>query len=233
MAIAIFLIAAGVLLAQATGSEGDAHFGTVPMELLRPRRDEAPRHPADMVIGPLGPGRASAEKYEFAGRVAAALLAGNMEAQILSSVHRLFLEDYMAALGAVNPRAFRMGSGQESPDGSVSFLVRFIGRDHGITGALFVRQVERQIHLPPEPAAAQNAGNPEGETSPSAYAHFETGEDTDGFEEDGAGHEPPARIAIERVLVFDDLILEPARSREEENLEARQRFGSSAYRRLF
>jgi len=220
----LFLLMAGALFAQ-TGSDDAAFWGSIPEELLRPRRNEAPRYPVDTVIGPLGPGRASRETYEFARRVAAALLAGNMDAPILASVNRMFLEGYMAALNVVNPRAFRLGGGQESPDGSVSFLVRFVGREHGVTGELFVRFVERQVPVPQAPPAAP-PDDTEGETDPAYPAEGL-------IEEQAPQPAPPVQTRTERTWIFDDLVLESPRSREEENQENRQRFGFSTYHRLF
>ena len=227
------LIAAGVLFAQ-TESNGATHHGVIPEDLLRPRRQEAPRYPVDIVIGPLGRGRASVEAYTFARSVAGALLAGNNDAPALSAMNRVFLEDYMAALDIVNPRSFRIGSGQENPDGSVSFLIRFIGRDHGITGELFVRREERRP--PPPPPVAE-------EQPPDvAYAGYDNGYDepeaeADYLAEAPAEEEPPPPPLVlapaELVWIFDDLVLESPRSREEENQESRQRFGFSVYHRLF
>jgi len=214
----LFLLAAGTFFAQ-TESEEAEPGGFIPEELLRPRREEVLRYPVDIVIGPLGPGRASRETYEFARRVAAALLAGDINAPILSSVNRVFLEGYMATMEVVNPRSFRIGSGQETIDGSVSFLVRFIGREHGMTGELFVRQEERRAAPPPQPAAAELPGYP-GEGDETGMIAYE--EET-----------PPAAIPVELVWVFDDLVLESPRSREEENQESRQRFQFSTYHRLF
>jgi len=54
------------------------------------------------------------------------------------------LEDCMTKLKGINPQSFRLGSGREEPDGSFSFLVRFTGREEGITGELFVRFEERR-----------------------------------------------------------------------------------------
>jgi len=225
----LFLLTAGVLFAQAE-SGNTAPLGFVPEELLRPRREEALRHPVDIVIGPLGPGRASRESYEFARRVASAFLAGDVDAPILSTVNRLFLDGYMAVLDLVNPRSFRIGSGQESPDGSVSFLIRFIGRDHGITGELFVRQEERRPPPPPQ-AAVVPADPAEDGAGLMAYLDGELAE-----EEEAPPPIPPAPavyVPAELVWVFDDLVLESPRSREEENQESRQQFGFSIYHRLF
>jgi hypothetical protein len=167
--------------------------------LLRPRREEAPRYPVDTVIGPIGQGRASAEAYGLARRVAAALLAGNMNAPVLSSVNKVFLEGYMSALNVVNPRYFRLGSGREEPDGSVSFLVRFAGREQGITGELFIRAEERVTNPPPPPVTEETEQAP----------------------------------IVEKRWIFEDLILESPRSREEEIIENRQRFDFSPYERFF
>jgi len=223
----LLLAATGVLFAQ-TESNGATHHGIIPEELLRPRRQEAPRYPVDIVIGALGRGRASVEAYTFARSVADALLAGNANAPALSAMERLFLDDYMAALDIVNPRSFRIGSGQENPDGSVSFLIRFIGRDQGITGELFVRHEERRPPPPPPPeieaAYAPDDDTEEGEAHAEAYVLAEEPEEEPA---------PPVHVPVELVWVFEDLVLESPRSREEENQESRQRFGFSVYHRLF
>jgi len=165
--------------------------GSIPEELLRPRREEAPRYPVDIVIGPIGQGKASADAYGLARRVAYALLSGNINSPVLSSVNKVFLEDCMSALNAINPRFFRLGSGREEPDGSVSFLVRFAGRDQGITGELFVRSKDRVVNSQPDNVPA-----------------------------------------TEKYWVFEDVILESPRSREDE-LEDRQHYDFSPYERFF
>jgi len=211
------LIVAGVLFAQAEPNGATQH-GIIPEELLRPRRQEAPRYPVDIVIGPLGRGRASVEAYTFARSVAGALLAGNNNAPALSAMNRVFLEDYMAALDIVNPRSFRLGSGQENLDGSVSFLVRFIGREHGITGELFVRLEERRP--PPPVVEVASIDTTEYEDQETDYQVAEA-------------EPPPPPVPAELVWIFEDLVLESPRSREEENQESRQHFGFSIYHRLF
>jgi hypothetical protein len=181
--------------------------GSIPQELLRPRREEAPRYPVDTVIGPIGQGKAPVEAYGFARRVAAALLAGNINAPVLSSVNKGFLDGCMSALNAVNPRYYRLGSGREEPDGSVSFLVRFAGRERGITGELFIRFEERVPNPPPLPVT-------------------EDGEETE--------QAPPTPAPIvEKIWIFEDLILESPLSREEEIIENRQRYDFSPYERFF
>ena len=181
--------------------------GSIPQELLRPRREEAPRYPVDTVIGPIGQGSAPTEAYGLARRVAAALLAGNMNASVLSSVNKVFLEGCMSMLNVVNPRFFRLGGGREEPDGSVSFLVRFAGREQGITGELYIRSEERRTAPLPQPVT-------------------EGGEETE--------QAPPTRAPIvQKIWIFEDLILDSPRSREEEIIESRQRYDFSPYERFF
>ena len=128
--------------------------GSIPEELLRPSR-EAPHYPVDTVIGELGQGRASAAAYAFARSVASALLTGRMDHPALATINPLMREAHLGALEQINSQSFRIGSGREEPDGAVSFMVRFIGRDEAISGELYIRHEERR------PAA-------EGETSAAA-----------------------------------------------------------------
>jgi hypothetical protein len=194
-----------------------AQRGSIPEELLRPRREEAPRYPVDTVIGPLGQGRASQEAYTIARNTAAALLAGNINAPVLASVNKVFLEGCMDMLNAVNPQFFRLGGGREEPDGSFSFLVRFVGREQGITGELFVRFEERRRE--PQPAAVE--------------AELTRGEEGDFVEQVMPVQVQPQHVPAEKVWLFEDLILEEARSREAENGENRHRFDFSPYERFF
>ena len=200
-----------------------AQRGSIPEELLRPRREEAPRYPVDTVIGALGRGQAPSEAYEVARRTAAAFLAGNMDAPVLSPVNKVFLEDCMSMLNAINPRYFRLGSGREEPDGSFSFLVRFAGREQGITGELFIRLEERRPTPRPEvkePEVREEEGDSEAEGEPAKQAVTPV-------------QAPPQDVPAEKVWLFEDLILEEARSREVENGESRHRFDFSPYERFF
>jgi hypothetical protein len=206
--------------------------GSIPEELLRPRRDEALRYPVDTVIGPIGQGSAPAEAYGLARRIAAALLSGNVGAPVLSSVKKVFIEGYVDALSAVNPRYFRLGSGREEPDGSVSFLIRFAGREQGITGELYIRFEERVTNPPPPPKPP--ASKPETAEGDDGT----TGEENASVEAEAVEPEPeqappPYVPIIEKRWVFEDLILEAPRTREEEILENRQRYDFSPYERFF
>ena len=244
----LFLLGTGVIFPQATNTADEmAQRGAIPEELLRPRRDEAPRYPVDTVIGPLGPGRASEEAYRFARNVGAALLAANTNAPALSSANKVFLENCLSALRAVSPRLFRLGSGREEPDGSVSFLVRFAGREEGITGELFVRVIEQH---PPrsasnnEPDLQENTVQvnseedppPEESPFPEEESLSEENASSD-IDDDSVTEEteppPPPVPPVVKIWIFEDLILEEPRSREAENRDSGHRYDFSPYERFF
>jgi len=155
--------------------------GSIPEELLRPSWGESPRYPADTVIGELGRGRASDAAYLFANSVASALMSRQRANPFFASVSPALMDSYLNPLGRVVPQSFRLGGGREEADGAVSFLVRYIGRDFGVTGELYVRYVTRQVH------------NDDGETT-------QTGS-----------------------WVFEELLFEEVKSREEERRESVQR----------
>jgi hypothetical protein len=190
--ICLFLAAAVFASAQ----EEDLSFfrGSIPEELLRPKRGEAPRYPIDTVIGEIGMGRASAAAYSFASSIATGLVSGEMGHRSLSGINPVLREGYLSALKNIECRNFRLGGGREEPDGAVSFLVRFTGKEQGITGELFVRYVTKETERVLE-------------------------EETE--------------IIIEGNWTFDDLILEEAKSREEERRDSLQRFDFSPYERFF
>jgi hypothetical protein len=208
-----------------------AQRGSIPEELLRPRRDEAPRYPIDTVIGTLGQGQVPREAYEIAKNAAAAFLAGNMNAPVFSPVNKVFVESCMSMLNTINPQFYRLGGGREEPDGSVSFLVRFVGREQGITGELFIRLEERRPAPPPPPEPPPAAS----ETDTEADGENVSNEEDDSAEQAVQPPPPPPvqDVPVQKVWLFEDLILEEARSREEENKDDRHRFDFSPYERIF
>ena len=126
-------------------SQDSASFrGSIPEELLRPARGEAPRYPVDMVIGSLGRGEASEAAFSFANSAASALISRQVSNPALSSVSAALRENYLSAINVISPESFRIGGGKQEADGSFSFLIRFIGRDQGITGEMYIRYVTRQ-----------------------------------------------------------------------------------------
>jgi hypothetical protein len=190
--------------------------GSIPEELLRPKRGEALRYPIDTVIGELGQGRASAEAYSFARSIAAGLLSGEMGNSALAGINSVVREGYLSALEIIRPASYRLGGGREEPDGAVSFMIRYIGREQGITGELYVRYVTRQTEkvIKVEDDKAEK-------------------DSEDGDEEGEEAEEVKVEIITSGSWMFDDLILEEAQSREAEQSENLQRFDFSPYERFF
>ena len=152
----------------------------------------------------------------------------------------------MTKLNTVSPRSFRLGGGREEPDGSFSFLVRFVGRDQGITGELFVRFEEQR--LPPRPAeeltpesqaaAIEDEAADDDNFSGAKSDEGILAEQVEQFVEPEPKQAPP-RIAAapivsgQKIWLFEDLILEEPRSRESENAESRNHFDFPPYERFF
>jgi hypothetical protein len=127
------------------------------------------------------------------------------------------LEAFVSELNGISPQAYRLGGGREEPDGAVSFMVRFLGRDMGITGELYIRFRES------EPAAAESAAEP-------AAGDVDVTEPAEAAEV----AEAPAAAAertVPAVWIFEDLILEEPRERAAE--EDDQRFDFPPYERFF
>ena len=133
---ALFFVSV-LLFAQESGGRG-----SIPEELLRPARVEAPRYPVDLVIGELGQGRASSAAYAFARSIASALISGRMDHPALAAINPLTREAHLTAIRGIESVSFRIGSGRQEPDGAFSFLVRFLGRDEAISGELYIRHEE-------------------------------------------------------------------------------------------
>jgi hypothetical protein len=96
------------------------------------------------VLGPLGRGEAAEAAYTQARNFLAALLQENQETSALSDVDAAAVEALFKALEPIKPQKFRIGGGREEPDESVSFLVRFVGREQWITGELYLRLADTQ-----------------------------------------------------------------------------------------
>jgi len=176
-----------------SSAQDQLYRGSIPEELLRPLRGEAPHYPVDTVIGEMGRGSAPEAAYSFVKSVAAGLISANMEHPGLAGINTALREDYLTVLEEIGPRSYRLGGGREEPDGAVSFVIRLLGREKGITGELFVRYVTKQAQKDNENAETKTAGS----------------------------------------WKFEDLILEEAKSREEEQHDSLQRFDFSPYERFF
>ena len=114
----------------------------VPNSLRRPVRGEAPRYPADLVIGEMGRGAASEAAYGFARSLLSALVTGRREAPVFRDSSSYLIENLFEEINALRPRTFRLGGGRTEPDGCISFLVRFISRDESVSGELFIRWMD-------------------------------------------------------------------------------------------
>jgi len=143
LALGLLLISPALAVSQT--QEERVSRGSIPEELLRPNRSETPRYPIDMVIGELGQGSVSSGVFNYADGICAGFLSGNSEYRSLASINSSVKENLFSALQAVSPVSYRIGGGREEADGAYSFLVRFIGREQGITGELYIRNVTRHI----------------------------------------------------------------------------------------
>lgn len=188
---------------------------TIPEALRRPRRGEAGRYPVDTVIGPLGAGDAGEDAYRFAGDLLRALTAGNRGAPALSTVESGTLDTILEDLQVINPASCRLGGGRKEADGAVSFLVRFIGREKGISGELYIRADDDGTAAEDEPA---------GEISPVR----EDERPGDGSPAADGGERNAGKAAVWR---FDDLVLEEPGDRGAPASEGR--FDFVPYERFF
>ena len=138
--MAFFLVCPGLFCQEASRSQ------TIPGILLQPGRGEAPRYPKDLVIGELGRGDAPDAAYQFALGLLSTLVSasteGNNDAPVFAGLSVREKESLLETIGELEPRNFRLGGGKTGADGSVSFLVRFIGVVESITGELFLRREE-------------------------------------------------------------------------------------------
>ncbi|MDR3166605.1 MAG: hypothetical protein LBT93_01570 [Treponema sp.] len=150
--ILFFLVIMGCLYSRAGlfSQEADRPLSegrTIPEALLQPQRGEAPRFPQDVVIGELGQGDAQMGAYLFARSLLSALLTENRDFESLSSLGGEYLEEMFDQLKLIDPRVFHLGGGREEPDGNTSFLFRFIGREQGISGELYLMAEEEKWRL--------------------------------------------------------------------------------------
>ena len=124
------------------GGNGAAASQTIPEILRIPERSEAPRYPKDLVIGELGKGASPDKAYELARKLLAVLISGSKDTQIIMDSGSILTESLLEEISSIEPRAYRIGGGRIEADGSVSFLVRFLGYEESISGELYLRQAE-------------------------------------------------------------------------------------------
>lgn len=134
-----FILFLTQLAAQEAPDTGNTERQTIPEILRQPQKGEAARYPSDMIIGSLDRGDVPDAAYACAREVMNALVAREKDAPVLSAMNGAEIEKVLSDLGKISPRKFRLGNGREEADHAVSFLVRFIGRERGIAGELYVR----------------------------------------------------------------------------------------------
>jgi hypothetical protein len=145
--------------------DGTGVRSTIPEDLRRPQRGESPRYPVDTAIGVLDRGEIPNGAYRFALEVLAAFIADSRNARVLSAANSVSREALFSSLEKIKPRKFRLGSGREEADGAISFLVRFMGREQGIIGELYIRTGELRSSGEQSFEAPETTAVPEGETS--------------------------------------------------------------------
>ena len=123
------------LLSPGLFSQEAADIHLVPDILRRPDRAEAPRYPRDQIIGELGQGSAPYEAYSLAQNALLALQAGNRNAAALANLGPAFLESLFEEIAGIRARTYRLGGGRHELDGSISFLLRFIGLRKAFRGS--------------------------------------------------------------------------------------------------
>jgi hypothetical protein len=140
--ISLLLLFTLVLFAQDSGtgihSPGES---PIPSELFRPRYGETLHFPRDYVIGDLGRGDAPEEAYQSARTLIGDLLRGGDARQAIPEEQ---WNKNREVLDTLEPRSFRIGGGRNEADGSVSFLVRFLGRETASAGELYLRKSSRK-----------------------------------------------------------------------------------------
>ena len=125
-----------VFAQEQAGNAANLTTNTIPEALRRPMNGVTPRYPRDMVIGELGQGTAPDAAWQFARNLISAIIAGSYD---ISGVNDLsLLEKIHAALESVSPENYHIGGGRIQEDGTVSFLVRFLGREKWMAGELYL-----------------------------------------------------------------------------------------------
>jgi len=215
-----------------SSAQDQPYRGSIPEELLRPKRGEEPRFPVDTVIGEMGQGEAPLAAYSYAKTVAAGLISASKDHPGLAGINTALREEYLSVIEEIYPRSYRLGGGREEADGAVSFMIRLIGKDSGITGELFVRYVTRQI-VTENKAPASAAEIKEVETKEAENTEASENLEASEIKEEEKEEEIIKEIKTVGSWRFDDLILEEAKSREDEDRESLQRFDFSPYERFF
>jgi hypothetical protein len=134
----------------------------IPEQVRLPQQGEAPRYPEDIVIGSLGPGEASLESFRFTQNLLRELLQEESGLSVLSNLASEEAEKIISILDEIEAEKVRVGGGRKEVDGSVSFLLRFIGTKAWSGGEMYIRQNEDVWNLEDlilDKAGEQNPAN--------------------------------------------------------------------------
>jgi hypothetical protein len=168
---------------------------SIPQALRQPQRGEAPRYPRDLIIGSLERGDVPAEARRAALEIMAALSAGNRDAPSLAFIGPMVRGELISSLEEIRPRTYRVGEGREEADGSCSFLVRFLGREQGIAGELYLRF---RLPQPEKPDKTEDLDS--------------TDDPAEDPEESAVRTAPAVTLPATGAWVLDDLLLEEKHS---------------------
>jgi hypothetical protein len=111
-------------------------------QIRRPRQGESPRYPEDSIIGELGQGEAPVESYRFVQELLQELLPKESRQEFVSNLPIDNTEGIINILQEIDPENVRIGGGREEADGSISFLLRFIGTNSWSGGEIYVSRSE-------------------------------------------------------------------------------------------
>jgi hypothetical protein len=200
--MSILLLFCLTLFAQLSGDS------MIPLELLRPQYGEDLRFPTDYVIGELGRCDASEESYQLAKRLMVSLISGDGRTGQLAFPEQKRLSA-LESLGALGVRTWRIGGGRIEPDGSVSYLVRFLGRERSITGELFLRREEAG-----QAVSAVSIVDSAALTGPETPAAGSEAVPADAIPPPAAVTAAPSEAAV-AIWRVDDILLESPRSLSE------------------
>jgi len=210
--LGLLLLNPGGFAQDAESAWGDQR-GSIPDELRRPERGEAPRYPTDVVIGELGQGKSPDGAYNFAKNLLSILISGSKDAEIIKASAYILTESLLKEINSLRPRSYRIGGGRVEADGSVSFMVRFLGPDQSITGELYVRQVDSPVIHNEEVSAENNVS--EEEVQP-VWSYLRAN---------------AADLPVEGKWLLDDLILED--KRDITDIRDSYRYDFSPYERFY
>jgi hypothetical protein len=135
----VLLLTTNLIFGQ--NGEAPSFSGVVPETLVRPSRETTEWiYPIDAVIGQLGDGEVSVAANAYARGVLRDLMRRNDNADTLKGLGPDMLNEAMTKTDEIKPLKVRMGGGRDEPDGSVSFLFRFIGSEKELSGELYIRE---------------------------------------------------------------------------------------------